>query len=119
MYLEEVTTVNYKDGEATAYTNIGTKCGQYKLCLLYTSLPVSVTYIRPGVNREMQKRTALRRFFFTVVYPGGGGFKRRGPEPPPLSLQGDRILKERGKFEIPLSSVSYTHLDVYKRQVLP
>ena len=31
MYLEEVTTVNYKDGEATAYTNIGTKCGQYKL----------------------------------------------------------------------------------------
>ena len=23
--------------------------------------------------------------------------------PPPLSLQGDRILKERGKFEIPLS----------------
>ena len=51
----------------------------------------------------MQKRTALRRFFFTVVYPGGGGFKRRGPEPPPLSLQGDRILKERGKFEIPLS----------------
>ncbi len=25
MYLEEVTTVNYKDGEATAYTNIGTK----------------------------------------------------------------------------------------------
>ena len=31
MYLEAVTTVNYKDGEATAYTNIGTKCGQYKL----------------------------------------------------------------------------------------
>ena len=31
MYLEEVTVVNYKDGEATAYTNIGTKCGQYKL----------------------------------------------------------------------------------------
>ena len=51
----------------------------------------------------MQKRTAGRRFFFAVVYPGGGGFKRRGPEPPPLSLQGDRILKERGKFEIPLS----------------
>ena len=31
MYLEEVTTISYKDGEATAYTNIGTKCGQYKL----------------------------------------------------------------------------------------
>ena len=31
MYLEEVTEVNYADGEATAYTDIGTKCGQYKL----------------------------------------------------------------------------------------
>ena len=31
MYLEEVTEVNYANGEATAYTNIGTKCGQYKL----------------------------------------------------------------------------------------
>ena len=31
MYLEEATVVNYKDGEAAAYTNIGTKCGQYKL----------------------------------------------------------------------------------------
>ena len=31
MYLEAVTEVNYADGEATAYTDIGTKCGQYKL----------------------------------------------------------------------------------------
>ena len=40
---------------------------------------------------------------FCGCLPPGGGFKRRGPKPPPLSLQGDRILKERGKFEIPLS----------------
>ena len=31
MYLEEVEVVHYADGEAAAYTNIGTKCGQYKL----------------------------------------------------------------------------------------
>ena len=31
MYLEAVTEVNYANGEATAYTDIGTKCGQYKL----------------------------------------------------------------------------------------
>ena len=46
-------------------------------------------------------RAALARFDNRPT--SGGGFKRRGPKPPPLSLQGDRILKERGKFEIPLS----------------
>ena len=39
-------------------------------------------YIRPGVNREMQKRTAARRFFFAVVYPGGGWFQKEGAGAP-------------------------------------
>ena len=70
----------------------------------------------------MQNRTAARRFFFAVAFPGGGGFKRRGPEPPPLSLQGDRILKERGKFEIPLSLSGFLWLlsfDTERKQLAP
>ena len=54
--------------------------------------------------------------------PPGGGFKRRGPEPPPLSLQGDRILKERGKFEIPLSLSGVLWLlsiDMERKQLAP
>ena len=52
----------------------------------------------------------------------GGGFKRRGPKPPPLSLQGDRILKERGKFEIPLSLSGVLWLlsfDMRRKQLAP
>ena len=52
----------------------------------------------------------------------GGGFKRRGPKPPPLSLQGDRILKERGKFEIPLSLSGVLWLlsfDTERKQLAP
>ena len=52
----------------------------------------------------------------------GGGFKRRGPKPPPLSLQGDRILKERGKFEIPLSLSGVLWLlsfDMKRKQLAP
>ena len=32
-----------------------------------------------------------------------GEFHKGGPEPPFWSFQGDRVLRERGKFEIPLS----------------
>ena len=52
----------------------------------------------------------------------GGGFKRRGPKPPPLSLQGVRILKERGKFEIPLSLSGVLWLlsfDMKRKQLAP
>ena len=69
----------------------------------------------------MQKRTAARRFFFAVIFPEGG-FKRRGPKPPPLSLQGVRILKERGKFEIPLSLSGVLWLlsfDMKRKQLAP
>ena len=51
-----------------------------------------------------------------------GGFKRRGPKPPPLSLQGVRILKERGKFEIPLSLSGVLWLlsfDTERKQLAP
>ena len=51
-----------------------------------------------------------------------GGFKRRGPKPPPLSLQGVRILKERGKFEIPLSLSGVLWLlsfDTKRKQLAP
>ena len=62
------------------------------------------TYYIPcptGTPTKAALRAALARFDNRP--PPGGGFKRRGPKPPPLSFQGDRILKERGKFEIPLS----------------
>ena len=42
--------------------------------------------------------------------------------PPPLSLQGDRILKERGKFEIPLSLSGVLWLlsiDMERKQLAP
>ena len=32
-----------------------------------------------------------------------GEFHKGGPEAPFWSFQGDRVLRERGKFEIPLS----------------
>ena len=64
-------------------------------------------------------RAALARFDNRPT--SGGGFKRRGPKPPPLSLQGDRILKERGKFEIPLSLSGVLWLLSFdmKRQLTP
>ena len=42
--------------------------------------------------------------------------------PPPLSFQGDRILKERGKFEIPLSLSGVLWLlsfDTKRKQLAP
>ena len=65
-------------------------------------------------------RAALARFDNRPT--SGGGFKRRGPKPPPLSLQGDRILKERGKFEIPLSLSGVLWLlsfDMKRKQLAP
>ena len=59
---------------------------------------------------------------FCGSLPPGGGFKRRGPEPTPLSFQGDRILKERGKFEIPLSLSGVLWLlsfDMERKQLAP
>ena len=56
-----------------------------------------------------------------IASPRRGGFKRRGPKPPSLSFQGDRILKERGKFEIPLSLSGVLWLLSFdmKRQLTP
>ena len=66
------------------------------------------------------RRAALARFDNRPT--SGGGFKRRGPKPPPLSFQGDRILKERGKFEIPLSLSGVLWLlsfDMERKQLAP
>ena len=37
------------------------------------------------------------------IQSSGGEFHKGGPRPPFWSFQGDRVLRERGKFEIPLS----------------
>ena len=67
-------------------------------------------------------RLAAAKARFDNRLTSGGGFKRRGPKPPPLSLQGVRILKERGKFEIPLSLSGVLWLlsfDMKRKQLAP
>ena len=57
-----------------------------------------------------------------IAQPQGVVSKGGGPKPPPLSLQGDRILKERGKFEIPLSLSGVLWLlsfDMKRKQLAP
>ena len=45
----------------------------------------------------MQRRISVR------VFGAEWTLRRRGPEAPFWSFQGERVLRERGKFEIPLS----------------
>ena len=48
-------------------------------------------------SKEMQRRISVR------VFGAEWTLRRRGPEAPFWSFQGERVLRERGKFEIPLS----------------
>ena len=81
----------------------------------------------PNTTAALAATYPLRRFApqwarFDNRPTSGGGFKRRGPKPPPLSLQGVRILKERGKFEIPLSLSGVLWLlsfDMKRKQLAP
>lgn len=81
-------------------------------------------FLTPAPGEYTAKAPLVGAFAIStpVSLPPGGGFKRRGPEPPPLSLQGDRILKERGKFEIPLSLSGVLWLlsiDMERKQLAP
>ena len=81
-------------------------------------------FLTPAPGEYTAKAPLVGAFAIStpVSLPPGGGFKRRGPEPPPLSFQGDRILKERGKFEIPLSLSGVLWLlsfDMERKQLAP
>ena len=67
MYLEEVTEVNYADGEATAYTDIGTKCGQYKLGAGETKDTKFYTAVNSNTDKvELFKKAENGHFKFLV-----------------------------------------------------
>ena len=64
------------------------------------------------------RRFGLWDLVKTIEIEQSKHFAHLGPEPLEDDFKGKKLLERIGKKAAPIKPVSYTHLDVYKRQIL-